>query len=286
MSFKKHQLLFLWGFSFFSSMLFSCSTTTQKGNVGIDRSQYLGGESSKELHEKSLKTYQELITQAKRRNLLDKNKNDLKKVKLVLSRLVNEVHIFREEARFWNWEVHIITADHANAYCLPGGKIIIYSGLLKKINPTDSELAALIGHEISHALREHGQENKAKTRLVQKTKRVGLALLATFNLVEAQSAIDMVNDKETFLDKLVLSPYQKIHEYEADKMGLELMARAGYPPAEAIQLWDKISAFEKNTDHQLLSTHPNNQDRRAQLLENLPLVNALYEESSLKKISR
>ena len=141
----------------------ACETvqTTQSGVVGVDRSQRMAI-SSQEINQAASQQYAQLIAQEKRKGNVNKDPAQYNRVRTISQRLIQQVGIFRPDARNWNWEFNVLTSPEVNAWCMPGGKIAVYSGLIEKLNVTDDELAAVIGHEISHALREHSRERASE----------------------------------------------------------------------------------------------------------------------------
>lgn len=156
-----------------------------------------------------------------------------------------------------------------NAYCMPGGKIMVYSGLVDRLRANDAELAAVIGHEMGHALREHTRE-RVSSEYVQQIALTGAALLTG----AGQTAVDLAGAVANVTYQL---PHSREQETEADKIGLELMARAGYDPHEAVALWKKMMAAEQGGTPQFLSTHPSSQSRMQNLEQLVPRVMPLYE---------
>jgi predicted Zn-dependent protease len=151
---------------------------------------------------------------------------------------------------------------------MPGGKIMVYSGLVEKLHLSDAELAAVLGHEISHALREHTRERVSRAY----QQKIALAGLALITGVDA-SAVDLADTVASVTFKL---PHSREQEAEADVMGLELMARAGYDPHAAVTLWNKMMAANPNAPAQFLSTHPSSANRIAELERHIPEVEPLY----------
>jgi len=155
-----------------------------------------------------------------------------------------------------------------NAYCMPGGKIMVYSGLVEKLQLNDAEIATVLGHEMSHALREHTRERVSKA-YEEQVALVGLAVLTGAD----SGTMELANQVASVTFEL---PHDRQQEAEADVMGLELMARAGYDPHEAISLWKKMMAAEKSEPPQFLSTHPASANRIADLERHMPQVLPLY----------
>jgi predicted Zn-dependent protease len=253
-----------------SMLVAGCQTveTTSEGLVGVDRPQhFLVSEAA--VDQSAAKAYQDLLAQARAHNALDRDRAMVARVDGIAQRLIPATGAFRADAPRWPWEVHVITADEVNAWCMPGGKIAVYTGLIDKIKPTDGELAAVLGHEIAHALREHGRE-RASEQLVE---QFGLGVLGALTGVNANLA-------QTIADVTITLPHSRTQETEADRIGVELAARAGYDPRAAISLWQKMSQLGGAQPPQFLSTHPSNETRLADLKVYSAKVMPLYEARS------
>lgn len=153
----------------------------------------------------------------------------------------------------YRWEFNLVQNDAANAWALPGGKVMVYSGILKIAN-TDDMLAAIMGHEIAHALANHGQQRMSMAKLQQTGAAVGSVAFE-----ENQKKFAIAYGLATQLG--VMLPFSRKHESEADKIGLILMAIAGYNPQEAVTLWERMDARAGSTPPEILSTHPSNKSR-------------------------
>lgn len=252
-----------------------CATvsTTQSGAVGIQRQQSMLV-SSKEMDQGARQAYAQTMQQANRKQLLNQDAAQVERVRAIAKRLVPQTAVFRPDAPNWQWEVNVITSKELNAWCMPGGKIAFYTGLLDGLHLKDDEIAAVMGHEIAHALREHSRE-KASQGMVA---NVGLSLLgAMAGLSKAQ--LDLAG---TVANVTFMLPNSREFETEADRMGVELAARAGYDPHAAVRVWEKMMSKSEGQPPQWLSTHPSHQSRIADLKHYSELVEPLYEQATGK----
>lgn len=257
-----------------SSGLFGCaSQTTKSGLVGVQRSQLLIV-SEKEMEQNAEKAYAQILTKAKKSGTLNPDPKMTARVRAIAKRLIPQTAVFRKDAPKWDWEINVIDSPELNAWCMPGGKIVVYSGIIKKLKLTDAELAAIMGHEIAHALREHGRERASEAML----KQFGLQAVALGTGIKGPylDAVNLITDVTFTL------PFSRIHEREADRIGVELAARAGYNPFAAVKVWEKMSKIAKNAPPELLSTHPSNKSRMKDLQKFAQKVYPLYVEACKK----
>jgi predicted Zn-dependent protease len=261
-----------------SSLLLACANTTRSGAVGISRSQFMVV-SSAEVDRLSAISYNEQNQKAKEKNILVSSGPAYDRLKSISNRLIQQTFIFRDDTRDWNWQLTLINAPTLNATCAPGGKITFYSGLVEQLNLTDDEIAAIMGHEIAHALREHGRERLSQAMAQSAVTNIALAAAGSYG-----SAISAANQAAQYI--LVL-PNSRQNESEADAIGLELAARAGYNPQAAISVWKKmIRATDGKASPEFLSTHPSGETRIEQLTVLMPTVEPFYlnaQKPSLKK---
>ena len=251
----------------------ACATvrTTKPGAVGIERKQMmLVSEAS--IEKGSAEAYAAQLQQGKQSGALNPDPLLTARVRRIADRLIPVTAEFRSDAPGWKWEVNTLDTPEINAYAMPGGKIMVYSGLVQKLQLTDAELAAVLGHEISHALREHTRERVSRA-YEQQIALTGLAVVTGFD----PSAIDLANAVASVTFEL---PHSREQEAEADVMGLELMARAGYDPNAAVSLWKKMMAADKDAPPQFLSTHPASANRVAEIQRHIPEVEPLYRAAS------
>lgn len=251
--------------------LSACVSSTKDGEVGIGRRQLMLVSSS-EIVRSSDQAYQQLKSEAQSKGQLDRSAEQVRRVQTIARKLTPHVNVFRKDALDWDWEVHVITKDELNAFCMPGGKMMFYSGIIEKLNLTDGEIAAIMGHEISHALREHGRERMSEALLQQGA----LAILVGTGTLDPKYA-GAINAFGTVLISL---PHGRGQELEADQMGVELMARAGYDPREAVNLWRKMAYAGGKKPPEILSTHPADNTRIAKIEAIIPKVMPLYQSAN------
>jgi Zn-dependent protease with chaperone function len=228
--------------------------------------------SSAEMEQGALQAYTQTVGEAKQKGALNQNAQQTARVRAVATKLIPQTAVFRPDATSWKWEVNVISSKEVNAWCMPGGKIAFYTGLIESLNMTDDEIAAVMGHEISHALREHGRERASQQLASQTVVGVGASLLGL-----GQTGADLGGLVANVTYNL---PNSREQETEADRMGVELAARAGYDPRAAIVLWEKMGKLSQGSaPPALLSTHPSNEARIADLKVFAAKVVPLYEQA-------
>lgn len=246
-----------------------CQTvkTTSAGAVGVDRKQQMLV-SSEAIDQGAAQAYEAELKAARDKGVLNTDKAQLARVTTVAKRIVGATPTFRADATSWNWQFNVQKTDELNAYCMPGGRIMVYSGLIDKLDLSDAELATVLAHEVAHALREHTRERVSRA-YAQQLVLAGAAA-ATGASEGATNVANMVGQVTFQL------PFSRDQESEADQIGLELMARAGYDPRAALTLWKKMSAAEQAGTPKFLSTHPAPKERIKDIEKNLPRVLPLY----------
>lgn len=258
--------------AFSTGVLAACLTTqtTSGGAVGVDRSQFVLV-SSAEVDAAAAKGYADVIAKAQKEGKLNQDAKQVARVRAIANRLIPQTVAFRQDAPQWKWEVNVIESDQLNAWCMAGGKIAFYSALIEKLALTDDEMAAIMGHEIAHALREHSRERISQ----QLATSVGLDLLSA-GLGLSRGASDLAGMAANVAISL---PYGRSHEVESDRIGVELAARAGYDPRAAIRVWQKMSQAGGGAPPELLSTHPSPENRIRDLEVYSARVQPLYEQA-------
>jgi predicted Zn-dependent protease len=246
--------------------------TTSGGAVGVERKQYMFSMlSTAEVNQMYAQSYQKTMGEAKSQGALDKTSSDAKRLQVIADRLIAQAPVFRPDSAQWNWEVNLIKSDELNANCGPGGKIMFYSGLIDQLKLTDAEIAAIMGHEIAHALREHGREAMSKAYGIEMAKQGAGAI---FGLGQDSLAL-----ADTVANYGMTLPNSRGNENEADLIGLELAARAGYDPNAAITLWNKMAKASEGAPPEFMSTHPSSTSRIASLQAAIPKVMPLYQQA-------
>jgi len=241
--------------------------TTKQGAVGIERQQLMMV-SEQEMSQGAEKAYAAILKEAKQKKTLNTDKATVERIRIIGNRLIPQTVIFRKDAPRWDWEINLIKSEQLNAWCMPGGKIAFYTGIINKLNLTDDEIAAIMGHEMAHALREHGRERASQAQLTQ----VGLAALQIFTGVQGP----MLDATAMALEVTLTLPNSRTHETEADRMGVELAARAGFNPYAAVNVWEKMSKMSKGSTPEILSTHPAHDTRIKDLKKYAKRVEPLY----------
>ena len=237
--------------------------------MGAERRQLLLV-SSDELEQIAAQSYTKLRDDAAGKGTLNTDPSLTDRVRTIAARIEPQTGVFRRDAPAWKWEVNVVSTNELNAFCMPGGKIVFYSGLIKRLGLSDDEIAVVMGHEISHALREHSREQVSQAIAAQTTIGVGAALLG----LETGTA-DLAN---TAYQALVATKFSRVDESEADRIGLELTARAGYDPRAGVSLWQKMmKANQGGAPPEFLSTHPADAKRVKEIESLLPTVMPLYE---------
>jgi len=259
-----------------TSLLAACAGTPQHRGDGVEV-----GEASSlrtlvpaaDLEKAAASQYSQLKRAAAEKSALaPDNYPQLIRLRGIAKRILPFVERFNPDARLWQWEVNLIGSKQLNAFCMPGGKIAFYTGIIDQLKLTDDEIAMVMGHEIAHALREHARERLAKNQLTD----VGATILG--ELLGGGQVTDLFKAG----GNLMSLKFSRDDESEADVIGLDLAARAGYDPRAGISLWQKMGAAANGAPPAWLSTHPAGNDRIAEIEQHLPDVMPLYEAAHRK----
>ena len=232
------------------------------------KSIFTGAVSADQIEQSATQQYVQMQRQyAQQKALAPDNHPQLVRLRAIAQRLIPHTYEWNERARQWKWEVNLIGSSQINAFCMPGGKIAYYYGILDKLQLTDDEVAMIMGHEMAHALREHARERMGKTMATRGAIEVGAAIFGLGGV--SRMAADMGG-------QLLTLKFGREDESEADLIGIELAARAGYDPRSGVTLWQKMAAANKNAPPQFISTHPSGPTRISDIEKNLPKVAGLY----------
>ena len=224
--------------------------------------------SADQIESAAVQQYSQMRQAAAQKNALAPDSNaQLLRLRAIAQRLIPHTYEWNERARRWQWEVNLIGSKQVNAFCMPGGKIAFYYGILDQLKLNDDEVAMIMGHEMAHALREHARERMGKTVVTRGAIEIGSALLGLGN--GGRYLADMGG-------QLLTLRFGREDESEADLVGLELAARAGYDPRAGVTLWQKMASASKGAPPQWLSTHPSGPTRIHDIEANLPKVESLY----------
>ena len=218
--------------------------------------------------------YAQMMQEANAKNALaSKDNPQLIRLRAIATKIIPFSLEWNDRAKSWKWEVNLIGSYQINAFCMPGGKIAFYTGILEQLKLTDDEVAMIMGHEIAHALREHARERIGKGAATN----IGAGVLSQlFGLGQVGQTLT------NYGAQLLTLQFSREDESESDLVGMELAARAGYDPRAGVTLWQKMGAANKGAPPQWLSTHPSGTSRIAEIEANLPKVMPLYEKAKAR----
>ncbi len=222
----------------------------------------------------SAMAYPEKLEKYKKEGKLNTDPQLVERIKRITGRLIVEAEKMYPEARSWDWEVALVDEpDTVNAWCMAGGKMAIYTGLIEQVKPTDDELAQVMAHEISHALANHVAEQMS----VAMASQIGLAVLSATALKDNRYRSAALTGAALAATVAISLPYSRAAETEADRIGIEIAARAGYDPYAAASLWRKMGQVNKKSPPELLNTHPAASSREETLRQLAPEMMKYYQ---------
>ncbi|WP_456373627.1 M48 family metallopeptidase [Thiolapillus sp.] len=221
----------------------------------------------------SEQAYPQKLKEYAAKGKLNNDPQTLARVKKITGRLIAQAVRMYPQSRSWDWEVVLIDdPETVNAWCMAGGKMAIYTGLIEKLKPTDDELAQVMAHEISHALANHVAEQMS----VAMASQMGLAVLSATALHDSRYRSAALTGAALAATLAIQLPYSRAAEAEADRIGIEIAARAGYDPRSAASLWRKMGQLNKSSPPELLNTHPSADNRQHTLAELAPKMMQYY----------
>lgn len=231
---------------------------------------------AQEVEDSAAQQYAQLLQQAAAKNALaSRDDPQLQRLRAIARKIIPQSLAWNPRARDWKWEVNLIGSNQINAFCMPGGKIAFYTGILEKLQLTDDEVAMVMGHEVAHALREHARERMGKSAVTQGVARIGGVIAAGIFGIDPRVTDTLARGGAN----LLTLEFSREDESEADLVGMEIAAQAGFNPRAGVTLWQKMSANNKGAPPQWLSTHPSGSSRIAEIEKNLPRVMPLYERA-------
>jgi predicted Zn-dependent protease len=216
----------------------------------------------------SAQAYTQTLADAQKQGKLSTSAALNTRVKRITDRLIAQAAVMYPPSKDWKWSVAVLDEPELNAWCMPGGKMAIYTGIINKLALSDDEIAQIMGHEISHALLGHGRERMSRALATQAGLQLG-SIAAGADLTGLAPIADIA----------LTLPNSRTSETEADRYGIELAARAGYNPRAAVSLWEKMASAGGSQPPAFLSTHPSPANRIQALAALAPQMQPLYEKA-------
>lgn len=220
----------------------------------------------------SKSAYTQMLKPLKDEGKVDSDAATVERVRQIAGRIVYQATQRFEHTRNWDWSISVIDdPETVNAWCMAGGRMAIYTGLIEKLNPTDDELAQVLGHEVSHALANHTAERMSVAMAAQ------LGVMAVSVIAQDSDYAELALTGAPLAAAVAIQlPNSRTGELEADRLGMELAARAGYNPEAAATLWQKMGANSKGAPPEFLSTHPAPGNRQQILASLAPQMMQFY----------
>jgi predicted Zn-dependent protease len=233
------------------------------------------------IDQQSAQQYLALMNKAQQQGaLVPANDPRVKRLHAIAQRIIPNTARWNADAQQWKWQVNLLQSSQVNAFCMPGGRIAFFTGIIDKLKLTDDEIAAVMGHEIAHALREHGRERQTKATATGIASSLGGAALSAWLGVDVRGATNAVG-------QMVVLKFSRDEEREADLVGLDIAARSGYDPRAGIALWNKMAALnQRGAPLELLSTHPGGANRIEQIQGHMNVLLPLYARSKGMTVDR
>lgn len=259
----------LMGLIALSAALISCASVPHTG-----RRQFYAV-SDRQLNALALKAFNEVVKK--------EPESQDERLKAIVRRVTDRVSKAAEEIDHpgFKWQVRVIDKDVPNAFCLPGGKIVVFSGMAKYAR-NEAGLAAVVAHEVAHAVARHGGERLTHRLAYQGGMIIGKELLKTEDGKLTTNARLLMGALGMGTLFGVILPYSRTHELEADQIGQIYMAAAGYDPTESVRFWDRMAKIKKPPIPVWLSTHPAGEERVRKLRESLPDAMKFYDDAKIK----
>ena len=239
----------------------------------------LTGNDTATLNMNAAQDYQTMVDSAKSQKALDTTSSTYKRVNAVFLKLKPYADQMNNTGHAFDWKLSVFKSNELNAFVMHGGKVVFYSGIVEQLKLTDAEIAAIMGHEMTHALEEHSKNKAGATALTNIAVNIGKSYAGSKLGEQGADVIDLGSRYGIGL------PYSRNLESKADRGGLMLMAKAGYNPEAAVSVWKKMNQIDSSNNSALIkfaSTHPSNNDRIADLQKSMAEAKALYAASTKK----
>jgi len=235
------------------------------------RSSFTKLVSADQIEQSANQQYRQMLQQAsEQRALAPVDNAQLQRLRYIAKRIIPFTASCNPRSAQWRWDVNLIGSQQVNAFCMPGGKIAFYFGILAKLQLDDDEVAMIMGHEVGHALLEHARERMGKTMATRGVAELGSALLGLGGA--GRTLADMGG-------QLLTLRFSRDDESEADALGLVLASRAGYRPGAGVSLWRKMMAASKGAPPQWLSTHPSGETRIRDMESRMARVEPFFDQA-------
>jgi predicted Zn-dependent protease len=233
------------------------------------------------VNEQSAQQYTALMGQAQQKGaLVPAADPQVKRLRAIAQRIIPYTARWNPKAQDWKWQVNLLRSDQVNAFCMPGGRIAFFTGIIDKLKLTDDEIAAVMGHEIAHALREHGRDRMSKSTITGAVTGIGGAILSAWSGYDVRGLANTAG-------QMVVLKFSRDEEREADLVGLDISARAGYDPRAGVALWNKMAALDgRGAPIELLSTHPGGANRIEQIEDHMNVLLPLYARAKGTSVDR
>jgi predicted Zn-dependent protease len=233
------------------------------------------------INQQSAQQYLALMSKAKQEGaLVPESDPRVQRLRAIAKRIIPNTARWNPDAQQWKWQVNLLQSGEVNAFCMPGGRIAFYTGIIDKLRLTDDEIAAVMGHEIAHALREHGRDRQSKATATGLVSQLGGAALSSWLGVDVRGVTNAFG-------QLAVLKFSRDEEREADLVGLDIAARSGYDPRAGIALWNKMAVLNQSgAPIELLSTHPGGSERIEQIESHMNVLLPLYARSKGVPVDR
>lgn len=237
--------------AFLATMVVACATTES-------------------INQEAAQSYAQVKSQARQQNAIDSTSNTAKRVHAVFNQMKPYAEKANKTGVPFQWEITVLRSDELNAWAMPGGKMAFYTGLVERLKLSDNEIAVVMGHEMAHALQEHGKSDRTVSTIT------GIVGAVADIAVTASTGVNTEGLLSSGVDLIATKPFSRSQETEADEVGLMLMAESGYNPSAAPNVWVKMSQANGDSGLSIFSTHPSNADRQENLARLVPEAMKVY----------